>query len=185
MGIQKKASTTLVALAAVAGLLTGCASTAPVTETPPRAAGATSAAPASDGAEKWPTGADGDTPSCRDASSAVLTTVNESILDTASANGTVMSALPWLSADPDPDLGKWTLTGLVETAQGTEGGYFVVFATADDPTSPAFDGAVFALGAATGVTNLPPLEPAYVGPTDMDDVPPAALSCGTQRAQNP
>jgi hypothetical protein len=185
MGMQKKALATLVALVAVTGLLSSCASTAPATGTPSEEASATSAAQASDGTEEWPAGADADTPSCQDASSAVLAVVNDSLLQTASSNGTVMSALPWLSAHPDPDLGTWTLTGLVETSQGTEGGYFVVFATADDPTSPAFDGAVFALGAATGVTNLPPLEPAYVGPTDMDDVPPAALSCGTQRSQNP
>jgi hypothetical protein len=184
MGMKKRALGTLVALVAIAGSLTSCASTAPASRTPSQEASATSVAQPSDGTEKWPAGADTDTPACQDASSAVLAVVNTSLLQTASSNGTVMSALPWLSAHPDPDLGKWTLTGLVETTQGTEGGYFVVFATSDDPTSPAFDGAVFSLGAATGLTTLPPLEPAYVGPTDMDDVPPTALSCGTQRSQN-
>jgi hypothetical protein len=37
------------------------------------------------------------------------------MLGTASANGAVVSACPWLTAHPDPDLGKWTLPGLVET----------------------------------------------------------------------
>ena len=167
-------------------LLTGCAAEGRATGVPPETKTATSSADASAASHDWPDGADADTPSCQDASAKVLAVVNESLREASATNGTVESVLPWLSARPDPDLGVWTLTGLLEnteTAQSTEGGYFVVFATEEDPTSPTFDGAVSALGAAASVTTLPPLEPAYVGASDMDDVPPAALRCGTQRAQ--
>jgi len=187
MGNRKTSATTLVGLAAVCGLfLTGCASEGQPTGVPPEATTPTSSTDASGAANDWPDGADADTPSCQDASAAVLAVVNESLREASATNSTVESVLPWLSARPDPDLGVWTLTGLLEnaeTAQSTEGGYFVVFATKEDPTSPTFDGAVSALGAAAGVTTLPPLEPAYIGASDMDDVPPAALRCGTQRSQ--
>jgi hypothetical protein len=97
------------------------------------------------------------------------------------------TVLPWLSARPDRELGVWTLTGIVEnaeTALGTEGGYFVVWATESDPTAPDFLGQIYTVsGVASYLTHFGALEPAYVGPSDMEDVPAAALSCGTKRAR--
>ena len=187
MSTKNEGAAALAVLAVVGGLLlTSCASGATVAGAPPQTS---SPAPASSGAgdDDWPDGADASTPSCQDASAATLAVVNTSLHEASVANGTVESVLPWLSARPDTDLGTWTLTGLVEnteTAQGTEGGYFVVFATGSDPTSPTFDGQISAVGSATAaVTTLPPLQPAYVGPTDMDDVPAGALACGTQRSR--
>jgi hypothetical protein len=185
MGNAKRRIAALAGLTIVGGLIvTGCASEATATSAP----ATTTPAPgdARGGDVPWPDGSDAETPSCQDASAAVLAVVNDSLHEASTTNGTVESVLPWLSAHPDTDLTLWTLTGLVEnteTQQGTEGGYFVVFATDSDPTSPDFDGTISALGVATSMTTLPPLEPAYVGPTDMDDVPPAALGCGTQRAK--
>jgi hypothetical protein len=185
MGNGKTGVAVLAALMVVGSLtLTGCASEAatpaPLATTTPTSMNARG----SDDA--WPDGSDATTPSCQDASAAVLAVVNDSLREASATNGTVESVLPWLSARPDTDLKLWTLTGLVEnteTQQGTEGGYFVVFTTDSDPTSPTFDGKISALGVATSMTTLPPLEPAYVGPSNMDDVPPAALGCGTQRAK--
>jgi len=175
----------LAALTIVGGLtLTSCASEA--TATTPQATTPPTSVDARGSGDAWPDGSDASTPSCQDASAAVLAVVNDSLHEASATNGTVESVLPWLSVHPDTDLKMWTLTGLVEnteTQQGTEGGYFVVFATDSDPTPPTFDGEISALGVSTSMTTLPPLEPAYVGPTDMDDVPPAALGCGTQRAK--
>jgi len=185
MGNAKTRAAVLAALTIVGGLtLTGCASEAMATA--PLATTSPTSADARGGDNAWPDGSDAKTPSCQDASAAVLAVVNDSLHEASATNGTVESVLPWLSARPDTDLKLWTLTGLVEnteTQQGTEGGYFVVFVTDSDPTSPTFDGKISALGVATSMTTLPSLEPAYVGPTDMDDVPPAALGCGTQRAK--
>lgn len=188
MSKKNEGAAALAVLTVVGGLLlTGCASGnaaagAPSQTSSPQAAVGTGA-----GGDDWPDGADASTPACQDASAATLAVVNTSLHEASVANGTVESVLPWLSARPDTDLGTWTLTGLVEnaqTAQGTEGGYFVVFATGSDPTSPTFDGQVSAVGGASAaVTTLPPLQPAYVGPTDMDDVPAGALACGTQRSR--
>lgn len=175
----------LAALAIVGGLtLTGCALDA--TALAPQATTTPTSVDGRGSDDAWPDGSDAKTPSCQDASAAVLAVVNDSLHEASATNGTVESVLPWLSARPDTDLKLWTLTGLVEnteTQQGTEGGYFVVFTTDSDPTSPTFDGKISALGVATSMTTLPPLEPAYIGPTDMDDVPPSALGCGTQRAE--
>jgi hypothetical protein len=185
MGNGRTRAAALAALMLVGGLtLTGCASEA--TATAPLATTMPTSGDAQGSDDARPDGSDAKTPSCQDASSAVLAVVNDSLREAALTNGTVEPVLPWLSARPDTDLELWTLTGLVEdteTQQGTEGGYFVVFATDSDPTSPTFDGKISALGVATSMTTLPPLEPAYIGPTDMDDVPPAALGCGTQRAK--
>jgi hypothetical protein len=168
-----------VAVVAVVVLVSGCASatgaggaTAPSTPTQ-----------TADG-DRWPDGADENTPPCQDASAATLAVVNEAVHAASAEDGTVETTLPWLSVRPDTELGVWTLTGLVvneSTAQGTEGGYFVVWATADDPTSPTFSGTVLTVGGSAGLlAHLPPLLPAYVGPMDADS-PAAALKCGTQR----
>lgn len=187
MSTKNEGAAALAVLAVVGGLLlTGCASGNAAAGAPPQTS-PTAHASSGAGDVDWPDGADASTPSCQDASAAALDVVNTSLHEASVANGTVESVLPWLSARPDTDLGTWTLTGLVEnaqTAQGTEGGYFVVFATDSDPTSPTFDGQVSAVGGASAaVTTLPPLQPAYVGPTDMDDVPAGALACGTQRSR--
>ncbi|WP_188509146.1 hypothetical protein [Conyzicola nivalis] len=138
---------------------------------------------------EWPAGADDDTPECQDASAATLAIVNESLHTVAVEDGLVESVLHWLSARPDRELGVWTLTGLIEneqTARGTEGGYFAVWATRGDPTSATFDDPIFWVsGVASSLTRFGPLLPAYVGASDMEDVPPAAIGCGTTRARTP
>jgi hypothetical protein len=131
----------------------------------------------------WPDGADDDTPACQDASAATLAIVNDALRSAAANDGLVETVLPWLSARPDRDLGVWTLTGLVENAETSlGGGYFVVWATDADPTAADFSGPVYTVsGVASLLTHLDPLQPAYVGPSDMEDVPAAALGCGTKR----
>jgi hypothetical protein len=137
----------------------------------------------------WPDGADEDTPACQDASAATLAIVNDSLHAAAAERGLVETTLPWLSASPDDELGVWTLTGIIEneqTALGSEGGYLAAWATDTDPTAEDFAGAVYTIsGVSVGLTTLPPLVPAYVGASDMDDTPPHALACGMQRANLP
>ena len=160
----------------------GCAATSgssPASSTP--------TASASPAASEWPDGADDDTPACQDASAATLEVVNDALRSTSAEDGLVETVLPWLSARPDRELGVWTLTGVVanaETDVGTEGGFFVVWATETDPTDADFSGEVYTVSGVGGyLTGLPPLEPAYVGPSDMEDAPAAALNCGMRRTE--
>lgn len=140
-------------------------------------------------ATDWPDGANDDTPACQDVSAATLAIVNDALRSAAAEDGLTETVLPWLSARPDRELGVWTLTGIVEnaeTALGTEGGYLVVWATESDPTAADFSGQIYTVsGVASHLTHLDPLQPAYVGPSDMEDVPAAALSCGTKRTGQP
>lgn len=172
----------LVALAMVS-VLAGCSADA-ITDEP--VVTAPSATPTPTGAG-WPAGADAETPDCQDASAATLATVNAAIAAVSAETGAGETSLPWLSARPDEELGVWTLTGLVllPPAVTTEGGYFVVWATRDDPTSATFAGEVLSLGgSAQQLTLLPPLLPGYVDTTGFGaDTPPGALGCGTDRAR--
>ena len=174
----------LFVLCAVAsmGLVSGCSAG----DAGDARSGSTPAATATPTAAAWPDGADDATPSCQDASAATVSIVNDALRSTAAADGSVDTVLPWLSARPDRELGVWTLTGLVQNAQtatGTEGGYFAVWATDLDPTAADFAGQVYTVGSSSAsITHLDPLLPAYVGSSDMEDVPAAALRCGGDRA---
>jgi hypothetical protein len=167
----------------------GCARNADADDTAPAPNAATSTPTPTPTGLGWPEGAEDDTPACQDASAATLAVVNDALRSAAAEDGLVDTVLPWLSARPDQELGVWTLTGLVENAQtavGSEGGYYVVWAARADPTAAEFSGQVYTVSSvATGLSHLDPLQPAYVGPSDMEDVPAAALSCGTKRASKP
>lgn len=85
-----------------------------------------------------------------------------------------------LSAHADPELGKWLLSGVMP-APGSEGGYIVVWATTANPSAPTFEGELSSLGSSGEISSAPPMTPGYVGKSDMDDVPAAALSCASRR----
>jgi hypothetical protein len=165
---------TLMAAALLMPVLSGCTATA---DSADPAAAPEPTATASTATESWPDGASPKTPQCQDASPAVVDAVNASIT-TPSAPG---DHVEWLSAHADPDLGKWLLSGVI-TEAGSEGGYIVVWATSSDPTTADFDGDLSSLGASGGISSAPPMTPAYVGASDMEDVPPAALSCATMHS---
>jgi hypothetical protein len=177
--------TPVLAVLGLAALVSGCASPAdPAAEAPSSTPTPT---PSATGLP-WPAGSDENTPECQDASAATLAVVNAAVQRVVEDEGAVPTTLPWLSARPDRDLGAWTLTGLATNAvtdSGTEGGYLVVWATRDDPTSPTFGGEIFTVGGSAGLlARLPPLQPGYVGSQQFgEDAPPEALSCGSQRAR--
>jgi hypothetical protein len=126
----------------------------------------------------WPDGASASTPDCQDASAATVAAINATI-DNPLPGG---SQVEWIAAHPDPELNKWLLTGRLTTT-GSEGGYFVVWASSADPTATDFAGDLVTVGGSTAaISSAPPLTPAYTGPSDMEDVPAAALACGQARS---
>jgi len=117
---------------------------------------------------------------CADASPAALNAVNASI--EAEPGGAGVQTLPWATVVHDDELGKWLLTGSFDATDGVSDGFFAVWASTEDPTADTFDAPLEALeGSAEGNSDAPPMIPPYVGPTDMDAAPPAALFCAQER----
>ncbi|WP_143109876.1 hypothetical protein [Agromyces sp. CF514] len=128
----------------------------------------------------WPDGASASTPDCQDASAAVVAAINDTIDDSMPGGG---NRVEWITAHPDAELGKWLLTGVLPST-GSEGGYFVVWASSSNPIATDFSGDLVTVGSSTAaISSAPPLTPSYVGPSDMDDVPPSALACGQARSR--
>lgn len=93
-----------------------------------------------------------------------------------------VQTLPWVTVVYDDALGKWLLTGSLDATDGVSDGVFAVWASTEDPTADTFDAPLEALeGSAEGNSDAPFMIPAYVGPTDMDAAPPAALFCAQER----
>lgn len=118
----------------------------------------------------YPEGASADTPLCQDASPATVAAVNATIENPAPGQST---SLERLIARPDPAHAVWLLTGVIETG-GTEGGYYVAWATSSDPTQAEFTGTLRSLGNAAQLSSAPAL---LLPDVPRGELPAAALAC--------